>query len=526
MTSWLDTDRVAGRALAFFAVIALPFLRHLVRLEYPWWHIEVVAALAVFALVPVALAIVTVRRTWFLTAFALWVALMSASAVSTAWFGPQEWVPWSRWAVFFAAIAAVALSAAMVLRTQFVTLTVVLLAGMLAAEAGLAAVARVRAFTSPRVAAAANVPHVIHLVFDGQIGIAGFPTHLPEAAAAAQAWRDTLVEHGFTVYDHAFSNYNGTRNSLPSILNDRLVTHDLELMGANNRVAATGRLERARQRHLALAVYQSDFVRFADAGADTTVHEYPVGAPVPMPADVASLTQRTEILIGWYGRLDRLGAALLNRVPEGRFVSNQWPLNARRVWPGPLKDDVHAATRPTYFFAHVMMPHPPYAFDADGRLRPRDLWSISSPRTPDVASYEAQYREYAGQSLLVARELDALLDDFARTGVLDRAEVLIHGDHGARLHVEDDSIESLDDLPHTPGLVRRLIDTYSTLLAVRRPGAAEGRVDDTTAGIVRLLRRAEGRPDGPEADALDRVYRFQDGRREPSSLVMHDYWKD
>lgn len=531
MSAWADLDRVAVRAGAFFAVLALPFLRHLLRLEYPWWRSEVVVLLVVFALPACALAALTARRTWFLPVFVLWLALASASAVNSAWYGVEEWVPLARWSAIFAALVVVFGALAVMAQRRLVGLTLVLLSGMLAAEAALAATAKVRAWASPETSASASAtaatPLVIHVVFDGQIGLAGFPEHLPEAAAASRAWRDTLLRHGFTVYPHAFSNYEHTRNSVPSILNDRLMGEAYELIGHDGIVTENQRFEAARARGLSLAVYQSDFIRVAVPGRETSVREYAAIAPAPMSSELATLAERTEVLAGWYARLDKVGTAVLKGVsPFALFSPNQSPLNVRRVWPDMLRLAVHAAARPTYFFAHVLLPHPPFALDADGRVRMRRLWRLPVRHTPDRNGYDQLYREYADQSRFVAKQLDALLDEFERTGVLARADVLLHGDHGSRVHALADVTDSLADLSNTPDHVRGLIDSYSTLLAVRRAGPGQARVDDTTGGILRLLRRIDGRPEGPEAEAFDRVYRYQDGRREPTSVVMRDYWKD
>lgn len=528
MRAWGSLDRWPARAGAFFAVLALPFLRHLVRVEYPWWRSEVGVLLAVFAAPALVLAAVTRRLRWFLVAFVVWLALASASAADTAWYGQQEWVPPQRWLVAFLGLTTLFAAAAVVVRRRLVVLAVVLLAGMLVSELGLTAVSKVQASSAAAAPEPPSAPPlVIHIVFDGQIGIAGFPPDLPESVAAARAWQDTLVRHGFTVFPRAFSNYEHTRNSLPSILNDRLLSEEGGLVGDDGMMTANGRFAAARTRRLALRIYQSDYLRFAEPDAQTAVREYPASAPAPMPAEVATLGERTEVLAGWYARLDKVSARLLKLVaPTALFSPNQWPLNVRRIWPDTFRAAVHAAARPTYFFAHVLLPHPPFAFDADGRIRTRRLWRHWADPAPTIADHDAVYREYANQSHFAARQLDALLDDFERTGVLARAEVLLHGDHGSRLHAGQDVTESLDGLSASPRHVRGLVDSFSTLLAVRHAGQAAARVDETTGGILRLLRRVEGRPEGPEGDALDRVYRFQPGRRDPSSAAMRDYWRD
>lgn len=525
MTPLWHPHRFGGRAVAFYAVLALPLLRHLLRVGYPWWTAEVAVLLLVLALPALVLGAIAPRASWFLVTYALWLAWASASAIESGWFGITGWMPTGEWLSLALGSAIVYGAATAVLRERIVPLTLVLLAGMLAGEAGLAGMARLANRTPPPAAPAA-ASHVIHVVFDGQIGIGGFPSTVPEAAAAARLWQETLLRHNFAVFPYAYSNYNETMDSVPSILNDRLETVSHEFVGARNVVTKTGRLAEAQARGLSVNVYQSDFLRFAGPGPEWRVREYAAAAPLPLPSDVATLGERVEILGAWYASFDKVGAALVHRLPSDvRPSPNLWSLNAQRFWPAMLQADVLAAARPTYFFAHLLLPHAPFAFDAAGRLRPRRYWRAWPPAEMTPAVYRNMYREYADQSAFVARQLGGFLDELSRAGVLDHAQVIVHGDHGTRFRLMN---EPGGQRTGTPSMSDRgFVDTYSTLLAVRPPGARVGRSDETKGGILRLLRRAEGRDERPaEAEALDAAYDFESGVREPTRFSGHDHWKD
>ncbi len=72
-------------------------------------------------------------------------------------------------------------------------------------------------------AAQAEPSLVIYLILDEYMGPAGFPLDERASRAAVRSIYQTFLRYGFTVYSHAFSNYDNTFDSMISLLNLRVL---------------------------------------------------------------------------------------------------------------------------------------------------------------------------------------------------------------------------------------------------------------------------------------------------------------
>ncbi len=71
----------------------------------------------------------------------------------------------------------------------------------------------------PRAGDNPDLPFVLHLVLDEQIGVEGIPVDFdPEGEAAAEL-RDFYLDQSFAVYGRAYSRYYNTRESLTNMMN-------------------------------------------------------------------------------------------------------------------------------------------------------------------------------------------------------------------------------------------------------------------------------------------------------------------
>lgn len=150
-----------------------------------------------------------------------------------------------------------------------------------------------------------------------------------------------------------------------------------------------------------------------------------------------------------------------------------------------LAADIVNAKAGDFFFAHLLLPHAPYMFDANCGLRPIDNWwleqgtlkqSLAADR-PEMR--KRNYQEYFEQLVCTYRHLEELMLQIERRD--QDIVVILQGDHGSRI--------TISDLFFGPGsklLERDYIDTFSTLFAVRLPGGRAGN-DLRQVTIVRLL---------------------------------------
>lgn len=527
MRDWITPQSRTGRFFSFYLVLALPLLRLLVRARYELWRPEVAASLLLLTLPCLALATLPGGVPVFLGLLTLWVSFFAATGVQAQ---VSSGLPWG---MYFAALAMLVGGAALAFRERFALLMTIYLGGMVGAEAGLA-LAGDRGDSSGETAANAAPrsgpppAHTIHLILDEQTGMAGFPQQIGACESAARTWRETLERHGFTVFPNAFSNYDMTWISIPSILNERLLEGEGQFQRRNHIVPGNRLFAKATARGLDLAVYQSDFMRFSnDRHRYRRVREYDSNDVSAMLAVPAAWTERVRHLLVWYFMLDRPLASLLKlRFPELAMGIRMGPLAVRKIWPRIILEDIVAARRPTLFFAHLLTPHAPFIYDATGRVRPSAEWK--GPLALSDAEYVARYRDYCGQSAFLAHQLDVFFGDLRKAGILDTAHVVLHGDHGARVRVVK-NLEEADDIwkkyPAQPTL-RDLLDSFSVMFAVRSPGASHGIVNPAKGSILSLLWLSEGRPD-PGADSdFNKIYVASEDGVIARSISILRLWRD
>ncbi len=403
--SWLNPAGPTGRFLAFYFVLAIPLLRLLLRAQYELWRLEVLTLLALFAMPCLILARLPGGLPVFFGLLVPWTAFFAASGVQA------DLAPTISWWWVFGALTLLTGAGAALFRERFPLLIRILLAGMLLAEGGLVVNASgILSGPPPGLPLSSGLHHAIYLVLDEQTGIAGFRQEIPECANAARIWQETLSRHGFTIYQHAYSNYDMTEQSLSSVLNDRLLTHGAQFLRRHSVIGRNVLFNKAAALGMDLAVYQSDYVRF-----NTPPHKYrlvreydpnDVSAMLTAPANWIDKACRIAV---WYSLLHRPLAVLLSRYPGVTEAVRAGPLAVRRIWPQTILRDILEAARPTLFFAHLLAPHYPYVLDARGSTRPLDQWT--RPLTFSPAAFDQRCRGYCEQSAYLARQVDEFVTE-------------------------------------------------------------------------------------------------------------------
>jgi hypothetical protein len=136
-----------------------------------------------------------------------------------------------------------------------------------------------------------------------------------------------------------------------------------------------------------------------------------------------------------------------------------------------------------------MLPHYPYAYHTDGRLRPHGGdWLFAEDRTKapqrnDADSRARGYVQYLEQVRFTMDELARTFAVLEQTGLWDRAVIVVHGDHGSRLTLWRPTAPNSDRLSDAD-----LVDGFSTLFAVKRPGQP-ARYDRRVLPLDRLAAR-------------------------------------
>lgn len=237
-----------------------------------------------------------------------------------------------------------------------------------------------------------------------------------------------LEQRGFYVASEARANYNQTYLSLASMLSLEYLPEFSPLPGAGFRSEIGDTMVR---RNLVVDKLRARGYRFVNiASAD----------------DITGNNGNADVELAGSSGIDvgEFELQLVLKTPLRQFAGASFALfraTARQRTLSQLRslEDAAAAARPApaYVFAHVLCPHPPFVFAADGSDS-----GIDAPPTLDEGAgtaggpegYRAGYREQV--KFLNTRVLAAVDAILAQHGEGDRPVIIISSDHGGGLEYE------------------------------------------------------------------------------------------
>ena len=146
------------------------------------------------------------------------------------------------------------------------------------------------------------------------------------------------------------------------------------------------------------------------------------------------------------------------------------------------------AQQPTFYFQHALMPHEPWIYLPSGhqsrprRQRPDRGHEPAAVGFDDPDLTDHNHLRHLLQVGYTDRQIGELLDRLRRTGLLDRALVVVTADHGisfqvgvkSRRLVSDSNVEEIAPVP----------------FFVKAPGQTEGRVDEASCATSTSWRRS------------------------------------
>ena len=506
----------------------VPFWHLLAENGFSLWRSEALAASLVF-LAPALLLALVARGRWFYPVLLVCVVIVATYPLRRELSALVSLNPWAGALLVAFGTGLLMLSQ----RRHFATLLIVFAFAFLGADF------LKRAWDSLGESAGSmtrhRAQHCLYMVLDEQIGIAGFPDSIGACISARQAWLAALNEHSFTVYPNAFSNYAVTLESIPSILNRRLLDSADEFSSRRTAggavIISPNRLfSDYRGKGYRVAVYQHQSIDYV-AGDSKSDREVDYADVVNGLESVPGWKRRFLWLIGNYQGSDPLVSEARAFLPFRLGYRKTGPLAVRSAWPSRLAADMAAATRPTLFFVHLMIPHEPYVYRRDGSVRDDIDWTDDQPSAPLAATvYRDRYQRYCEQSEYVSAELNAFLDELARSGQLDQMTVVIHGDHGSRIRRQFEGSRTAsrrppdaDDYVEAPP-AGDLLDRFSTLLCIRKPRATMPNVVEAKHSVLSFLASDfYGDKQGLD-DRLNAVYLFrQNGTAKEIPLLT--YWR-
>jgi len=298
--------------------------------------------------------------------------------------------------------------------------------------------------------AQADSPDVYYVILDG---FGRLDVLRERYGADLEALTAFLAANGFYVPSLARSNYAQTFLSVASVLNLTYL----------DQVAADTGQDSSNRSPLAALIQRGRLMQLArEAGYEV------VGIGSDYMA-TERLSAADECICDPHG-LDAVERAVLNLTPLGALPVGRRAFDAHRQNVLEAFEALEAprdSTQPRFTFAHIVAPHPPFLFDAQGLPR-RPPWPFGFEDGNHYRGSRAEYIEgYRDQVEFIASRVIPWLEVIlARPG--PPPVVIIHGDHGpgADLHWEDPEATDMAErmsIFAAYGMPGRLESLYPTL---------------------------------------------------------------
>lgn len=315
-------------------------------------------------------------------------------------------------------------------------------------------------------------PLLLHLVLDEQWGIGGLRAAGDSTTAAFLT--DFYRQRGFEVYEGAYSRWSETAPAMSEAFSLRPWSSQEPVLvrGKPNhhyRLRANPYFARLRELGYRIHVYQSSHLDYCHAEAVVVAEcrTFPANSIANIGQLRGAWTRRAMLAARYFLNVASHTYVRLKRPPDdpawgqslaGRGLATlQLVTRAIAANPGPG----------TAIFAHVLLPHRPLEVDAscDGYRDPTQRIGFQLAEQQSDSSWRAILGRYAAQDACLHSALADVLAAVDRKVGRDGAILIVHGDHGARMHPQNPRDSAVGRM--SPA---RLNLRFSTLLAIRRPG--------------------------------------------------------
>jgi hypothetical protein len=394
-----------------------------------------------------------------------------------------------------------------------------------------------------------DLPLVVHLILDEYIGPEGVPTDLaPEGFK--QQFQSFYQDRGFRLFGKAYSEYPQTMWSIPELLSlspTHFVPDLISFRSTDGTYPYACRFaHNAYFDHLAslgykVHVYQSNYIDLCPDNLAATCRTYSTNSFDMLPRLNVPLTTKLAIIGGTFLKQSDAYVRTKEKYQATRLRHANLPLpkwNWEERTPAAVgtmpmfdavADQLSRARRGTFVFAHFLLPHHPYVYNASCEQPRASKWltreDYDRANVPggiiNVPEGRAErYRGYLQQILCAQKKVDAVIAAIP-PALRQDAIIIVQGDHGSRISLVD---------PTTVAAVAPAAsdyaDMFSTLFAVRAPAIEQGY--DTRVTPITCLLRSLAQSDFRSLSSLDSCSSpnivFFMGSETPQPRPLVDFW--
>lgn len=299
---------------------------------------------------------------------------------------------------------------------------------------------------------------VVHLILDEHTGISPLQAHRSPNSNLADDLQEFYLANGFRIFPNAYSHFNYTDFSLPSLLS-------LE----NSSPAGVGT-------EILLSRWTQPFKWFQTLNQDGyRLHVFSVGASWNLCTEAlhsiaASCTiagdqavvsdPRFLIPLRFSQAFAQNFTALASRSPLLSMPADILGLKTLLRGQGPahsvmvmerIAEEISSASGDAAWFAHLWIPHQPMVVD-----------EYCKPRVPPPNGEGSAWAAYEKQISCARKGISAIIEALRARNALGRATIIIQGDHGLRPASSPYNRDKWDLISH------------SALFVVRQPGIRRG----------------------------------------------------
>lgn len=338
-----------------------------------------------------------------------------------------------------------------------------------------------------------DLPLVVHLVLDEHGAYSTPPDEIDGASEVRRGMAALYVDNGFRLWSRAFSRSSATEVSMTATFNAiRDLSRDLPLKEGTGgffayTMTANAYFDEMARRGWRIHAIQGNHIDYCAIRPSVveSCRTFAASSPRAMMDADQPFVQKLVVLHSLYWRGSFLYYAALRAyrrlqnaiggLPSWPHRDNVAPMTSMAMFDQVLAT-ARKAGRGAMVFAHLYVPHHPYAFKADCALRPYDEeWlllgdsGLPPPKINTVEGWRLRYRLYGEQVRCMNRALAKLFDGLRAAGLWDDSIVIVQGDHGSRITLVEPDAENRASL--TAGDLR---DNFLTHMAVKMPGLNAG----------------------------------------------------
>jgi len=338
-----------------------------------------------------------------------------------------------------------------------------------------------------------KLPTIVHIILDEHIGINAIPQELPGGKALKKQLMEFYVDNGFDIFPNAYSHYVKTFNAIPNLLNFLPKSGNLAYFPGGIRdlqLQQNASFKLLSDAGYVFDIFQPQYINFCK-GKNVTVercYTYPVHNLNAIKSLDISTSQRAKFLMksflvsssiynffvkGYEYYLRPSLSAISIQLPHWAWHQAQDSTVEVPETFNALAKTIIAHPKGRVYFAHILMPHSPYIFNANCQAN-KDIntwamnYSLGSVSNND--SERAQHYQYYEAQLRCNYQI--LNDFFAKlkkANDFDNIIFIINGDHSSRITKKAPFIKNENKITW-----QDFQDSFATLYALRSPGGSPG----------------------------------------------------